>query len=527
MNSNNSNSIVSDNTSNNNESSPLIFPECTIDNNYGIDFILGFDGEWGHQNLHSQQQQQSPQQQLQTKVALIQIASKDIVYLIHLAQMPSFPKALEAILVDPRIIKVGVAISQDAAIIFKSFQTVVKGCVDLVPLGKLTNFSGNGLASLAASVLNVKLDKSHHIRCSHWEQKHLTAEQIHYAATDAYISRKLFIKMFKHQQSRSVDKQLLDPFSFCRPFINTSFKFKTKSSDNSSSSSNGSNNNNKKKKDEAKTFKNMVPDNRVLYDNCLMFNKDGVLLCNISRKKVQWYVSRNLAVIINEDPLSIELKFEPKGNGHANDDYYLADKKNICVVCGSDYKILRHSVVPHCYRQYLPEEIKSHSSHDVVLLCCDCHVAMDKRVQIMRMMIASEYGIPLETGNKAFIVDPVVLKLSKYAKIIKQHFFDSQPKKSKCPIPESKLEEMKKDILSYLSKDTLELKDIEHLVSLNPKQKNEDYVPHEKLVMEKVLEKGEEGMQHFVRLWRKNFIETVQPKHLNPYWSIDRPIMND
>jgi hypothetical protein len=33
---------------------------------------------------------------------------------------------------------------------------------------------------------------------------------------------------------------------------------------------------------------------------------------------------------------------------------------------------LRHSVVPHCYRKRFPGAMKSHLSHDIVLMCLDC-----------------------------------------------------------------------------------------------------------------------------------------------------------
>lgn len=42
-------------------------------------------------------------------------------------------------------------------------------------------------------------------------------------------------------------------------------------------------------------------------------------------------------------------------------------------MCGQEGEYLRHSIVPHCYRQHFPPAMKSHLSHDVVLLCVGCH----------------------------------------------------------------------------------------------------------------------------------------------------------
>ncbi|EGC40462.1 hypothetical protein DICPUDRAFT_146576 [Dictyostelium purpureum] len=495
----------------------LLFPNCTKENNEGLDFIIGFDAEWSNQNQY-QECEGYPH-----KVALIQLSSKTDVYLIQISQMPTIPQSLEQILVDPRLIKVGVAISQDAATIFSSFSIVTKGCVDLVPIGRLTNYQGNGLASLALNVLNANIDKNNLIRCSHWENKNLTSEQVMYAAIDAWIGREIFETMYYTYKSSKIDPNEPDlVFTLCRPFINTQFKVKvkSKSTNGASTSENGP------RVKDSSIFRRMVPDNRVLYDNCLMYSPEDVLLCSISKKKVQWYVSRGLADIVSGDSeqIKIKLRFKPNGEGHSGDFYYLAHKENHCVVCGSTYKILRHSVVPHCYRQYLPEEIKSHSSHDVLLLCCDCHATMEKRSHIMRMMIAKQYGVPLENDHKVYITNSPLVKASKAALVLKKQI---EGKNGKGQIPDSKLQEMKKEILDYLNKEEYTTEDLDSLVSTNPKQRNDQYVPHEKKVMEKVLELGEKGIFDFVRTWRKNFIETAQPKHLNPHWSIDKEILND
>ncbi|KAN0045488.1 hypothetical protein ACTA71_005866 [Dictyostelium dimigraforme] len=571
------------------ESNALLFPNCNENNNDGLDFIIGFDAEWSNFNSIDENVDSTitttttsstttstttatttiKSLQYNHKVALIQLSSKNETFLIQVSQMEKIPASLEQILTDPRLIKVGVAVSQDAATIFQTFSVVTKGCVDLVPIARLTNYEGNGLASLALNVMNITLDKSNLIRCSHWENKLLSKDQIHYAAADAWVGREIFEIMYNTYKNSKInpnEKDLI--YTLCRPFINTSFKVKVEKSKNSNNKSNS--NPNKPLKENM--LKKSVPDKRVLYDNCLMYSPDDVLLCSISKKKVEWYVSRQLAVIIKEEPLSIKLKFQPHGEGHSGDDYYLAHKENICVVCGSTHKILRHSVVPHCYRQYLPEEIKSHSSHDVLLLCCDCHANMDKRTQIMRMMIAKQYNVPLDSENKVYITDNTLLKITKMALIVKNHFYQQEQeqeqeqereqeqeqereqeqeqeqqtettnedgttttiivnkisnKKYKSNIPEYKLEEMKIEVSNYIGKEEMNLNDLNQLIYLNPKQKNENYIPHEKQVMEKVLALGEKGIFEFIRSWRKNFIETVQPKFLSQHWSINKDILNN
>ncbi len=39
--------------------------------------------------------------------------------------------------------------------------------------------------------------------------------------------------------------------------------------------------------------------------------------------QVRWYLDRGLADVVGEEPLTIQLRFEPRGRGHADDQYYL------------------------------------------------------------------------------------------------------------------------------------------------------------------------------------------------------------
>lgn len=112
-----------------------------------------------------------------------------------------------------------------------------------------------------------------------------------------------------------------------------------------------------------------------------MLAPDGELLSNCDFKKAQWYIDRDLADKINDNPFTIRLKFEPNGrtNSHKpqaelyDDNFYTVDRKNICVCCGKDKEYSRFHVVPTLYRTNFPDELKSHRSHDIVLLCFACH----------------------------------------------------------------------------------------------------------------------------------------------------------
>ncbi|KAK6918871.1 3'-5' exonuclease domain [Dillenia turbinata] len=85
-------------------------------------------------------------------------------------------------------------------------------------------------------------------------------------------------------------------------------------------------------------------------------------------------------------------------NGRPEDednDFYVQTKKNICVGCGETNHYLRYRIIPSCYRVHFPEHLKSHRSHDIVLLCVDCHEVAHAAAERYKRQVAHEYEIPL------------------------------------------------------------------------------------------------------------------------------------
>ena len=69
----------------------------------------------------------------------------------------------------------------------------------------------------------------------------------------------------------------------------------------------------------------------------------------------------------------VQLNFQPKGNGHADEPFYLADKENRCVVCGAYDDLTSHHCVPYCFRKWFPDYLKQYASHDNLIVCVSCH----------------------------------------------------------------------------------------------------------------------------------------------------------
>lgn len=133
-----------------------------------------------------------------------------------------------------------------------------------------------------------------------------------------------------------------------------------------------------------------------VYHNCRIYANDGRLLCYCDRRKLEWYLQRDLAKLVDEEPPAIMLLFEPKGRPEdEGNDFYIQSKKNICVGCGEGNHYLRYRIIPSCYRIHFPEHLKSHRSHDIVLVCVDCHEKAHSAAEKYKKKVASEFGIPL------------------------------------------------------------------------------------------------------------------------------------
>lgn len=138
-----------------------------------------------------------------------------------------------------------------------------------------------------------------------------------------------------------------------------------------------------------------------LYGNWLMLAPDGTELCRCSEKKYRWYASRGLAEQVNDKNI-FKLNFWPKGKGHAESsakDYYLGEKQNVCVVCGTADNLTKHHVVPTFYRKHFPHKFKARASHDLVLICVPDHFEYENEHACkLSQEIAIEMNVPINAG---------------------------------------------------------------------------------------------------------------------------------
>ena len=121
----------------------------------------------------------------------VQAASARRVYLFQLREPLAFP-VLAELLTQPGVMKVGVGLANDLRALGQLFSFEERNIVDLGRLAKRCRMEQTGVRNLAGILLGVRIPKG--ARTSNWAASQLSAAQITYAATDAWICRALFLE---------------------------------------------------------------------------------------------------------------------------------------------------------------------------------------------------------------------------------------------------------------------------------------------------------------------------------------------
>ncbi len=123
------------------------------------------------------------------EVALLQLSTEDRAFLFRLNKI-GLPNGLKGILENPGIFKIGVAIRDDIKGLQKLNNFKPGGFIELQDHVKDYGIQDFSLKKLSAIVLGYRISKSQ--RITNWEAPDLTEAQQIYAATDAWISHRIY-----------------------------------------------------------------------------------------------------------------------------------------------------------------------------------------------------------------------------------------------------------------------------------------------------------------------------------------------
>ena len=245
-----------------------------------------------------------------------------------------------------------------------------------------------------------------------------------------------------------------------------------------------------------------------IYGNCQVFSIKGNLMFLCIEKRANWYLERGLAEKLSENPLAIKLLFETKNEGNHGDSYYLTEKQNRCVKCGTEdlEHLTKHHIVPYQYRKFMPEEVKGNSSFDIVPICFDHHNEYERQADLLKQELAEKYDAPV-VG--IVIIDEIFSVAISAAKAIRGNG---------NKIPTEKRTLMEDRIKAYTGKDIVSKKDIELLCS-KKNAVSRTVKSHAEMVMSQVTD-----IQSFVEMWREHFLECLEPEFMPNHWDPKRSI---
>lgn len=229
------------------------------------------------------------------------------------------------------------------------------------------------------------------------------------------------------------------------------------------------------------------------YDNCKMLDKDNNFMSFVDQNKMNWYIKKNLAEKIDEK--TFKINFVPNGVG-VKVSYYHNPIENKCICCGSTENLTKHHVLPYRFKKYFPVEFKSHTSFDILLLCETCHGKYETEANKFQNELIKKYNADTIIYNKAYktIVGVISSLLDNYDNI-----------------PEVRRDEMMKSIQKYFKDDTIKL---ENLKDYTKAVSSPEEI--EKAIQNVILQMG--GFFAFTVMWRRHFIETMNPKYLSEDW---------
>lgn len=126
------------------------------------------------------------------RVALLQLSGETTCFLFRL-NMIGLPQEVATILQRSDIKKVGAAIRDDIAALQKLTPFTPNGFIDIQKMVDAYGIEAKSLKKMSAIVLKFRISKTQQL--SNWESPTLTHAQQLYGATDAWVSRQIYIAL--------------------------------------------------------------------------------------------------------------------------------------------------------------------------------------------------------------------------------------------------------------------------------------------------------------------------------------------
>ena len=123
--------------------------------------------------------------------SLVQVATARAVYVLQLATL-DMSKEVAALFASAAIVKAGISVADDLKKLATQFPLSPAGVLDLGTVARRHGMEQTGLRNLAGIFLGQRIPKG--AKTTNWAAPRLSAQQLNYAATDAWACRALYLK---------------------------------------------------------------------------------------------------------------------------------------------------------------------------------------------------------------------------------------------------------------------------------------------------------------------------------------------
>ena len=145
------------------------------------------------------------------KVSLVQISTLEHCFLFRLNKT-NFPPALADFLSDESVRKIGLSLRDDFSGLNKHQIFKPANSIDIQTIAQSYGIMELSLQKIYAILFEKKISKSQ--RLSNWESPELSEQQQRYAATDAWASLQIYLKLMteKKLSKTEIEKMVFDNF---------------------------------------------------------------------------------------------------------------------------------------------------------------------------------------------------------------------------------------------------------------------------------------------------------------------------
>lgn len=444
--------------------------------------FIGIDCEW------NQKKKNEPHH----KVATLQISDGKLVVIFQLTSLSKIPKKLKDFLESP-IVKLGVNIYNDVMKLKHDYNITVVNFVDLRYLNAdvYGQLKREGLASLTEKYIGYTLAKNLSVIKSNWEGV-LDADQIAYAATDAWVAVEIFnqMKMFK---SFNED----EAFNWTKKYFNINYSKKSIIP--------------KKTKDNAiyKMISRTVDRKVKLNDTVLSHDKNDNPLAFIDRKRAEFYVNKNLGEYIDPDKKKLRLLFNiNEHNENSQKCDFILQERYRCYTCGDtkENNLFKFYVVPKPIRRLFPNEYKSRNHHDICILCSSCKAIAERKNTFVIKKQAMDWR------DIKVVEKRINEKKAKCLKVI----LDNN-------VPDEVVYNAKQSAISLFKLDDDYEFTRENIIELSKSIASVTSVDKNGMTIFEHIVAKIDNIDNYIKDWRKTFLNTMNPRFLPDGWSVDFP----